>query len=70
MGASHRSECLARVVHVDSDNPLHCGIEFDEPRKIWCAALPPDDWDEEVISETGPESPPTAEEASKEEQAA
>ena len=28
----------ARVVFVDPKNPLHCGIELDEPRNIWGAA--------------------------------
>lgn len=36
----------ARVVYVDPANPLHCGIELDEPRNIWGVSLLPDDWDE------------------------
>jgi len=36
----------ARVVSVDPENPLHCGIEFAEPRNIVGAHLPPTDWDE------------------------
>jgi hypothetical protein len=36
----------ARVVYVDPENPLHCGIELDQPRNIWGVPLPPDDWDE------------------------
>ncbi len=29
-------------------NPLHCGIELDEPRSIWGVPLPPDNWEETV----------------------
>ena len=36
----------ARVVFVDPDNPLRCGIELDQPRNIWGVPLPPSDWDE------------------------
>ena len=36
----------ARVVYVDTQTPLHCGIELDEPRNIWGVSLLPDDWDE------------------------
>ena len=25
----------AQVVYVNPNNPLHCGIELDEPRNIW-----------------------------------
>lgn len=32
----------ARVVHIDPENRLHCGIELEEPRNIWGVALPPD----------------------------
>jgi PilZ domain len=42
----------ARVVYVDPNNPLHCGIELDEPQNIWGVPLPPDDWHEHVASET------------------
>ncbi len=35
----------ARVVDIDPKNPLHCGIELDEPRNIWGVHLPPNDWD-------------------------
>jgi hypothetical protein len=42
----------ARVVYIDSKNPMHCGIEFDEPRNIWGVPLPPNDWVERVNSET------------------
>ena len=37
----------ARVVYVDLENPLRCGIELDEPRNIWGVSLPPEDWVEE-----------------------
>ena len=43
----------ARVVYIDPKNPLHCGIELDEPRNIWGVPLPPDDWDETASLETG-----------------
>jgi hypothetical protein len=36
----------ARVVYIDPKNPLHCGIELDEPRNIWGVSLLPDDWEE------------------------
>lgn len=36
----------ARVVYVNPENPLNCGIELDQPRNIWGVPLPPDDWDE------------------------
>jgi len=36
----------ARVVYIDPKNPLHFGIELDEPRNIWGVPLPPDDWEE------------------------
>jgi len=36
----------ARVVYIDPDNPLHCGIELDEPRNIWGVSLPLEDWSE------------------------
>jgi hypothetical protein len=42
----------ARVVYVDPGNPLHCGIELNEPGNIWGVPLPPNDWDEKVASET------------------
>lgn len=35
----------ARLVYIDPKNPLHCGIELDEPRNIWGVSLPPDDWE-------------------------
>ena len=38
-------ECAAaRVVYVDPENLLHCGIELDQPRNIWGVSLPPSDW--------------------------
>lgn len=37
---------LARVVYVDPQDPLHCGIELDQPKNIWGVPLPPEDWDE------------------------
>jgi hypothetical protein len=42
----------ARVVYVDPMNPLHCGIELDEPRNIWGVSVLPDDWGEASILET------------------
>jgi len=39
----------AQVVYVT----MRCGIELDEPRNIWGASLPPDDWDETAGLETG-----------------
>jgi hypothetical protein len=36
----------ARVVYVDPENALCCGIELDQPRNIWGVPLPSDDWDE------------------------
>src|SRR5438876_631140 len=41
----------ARVVYIDPENPLHCGIELDEPRNIWVVHLPPNDGDEKVASD-------------------
>jgi hypothetical protein len=42
----------ARVVYIDPKNPLHCGIELDEPRNIWGVSVPPDNWDESSVLET------------------
>ena len=42
----------ARVVYINPKNPLHCGIELDEPRNIWGVPLPPDDWEETSVLET------------------
>src|SRR5438105_10849871 len=39
----------AQVVYV----AMRCGIELDEPRNIWGASLPPDDWNETAGLETG-----------------
>ena len=36
----------ARVVDLDPENPLRCGIELDQPQNIWGVPLPPADWDE------------------------
>jgi hypothetical protein len=36
----------ARIVYINPENPLHCGIELDEPRNIWGVHLPPNDWGE------------------------
>ena len=30
----------ARVIYIDPKNPLHCGIELDEPRNIWGVSVP------------------------------
>ena len=43
----------ARVVYIDPKNPLRCGIELDEPRNIWGVSMPPDNWDETSVLETG-----------------
>ena len=45
----------ARIVYIDPEKPLQCGIELDEPQNIWGVPLPPNDWDESVNSETGTE---------------
>jgi hypothetical protein len=42
---------IARVMYVNPDNQLHCGIALDEPRNIWGVSLPPDDWDDKMSSE-------------------
>jgi hypothetical protein len=44
---------MAGVVYVDPRNPLHCGIELNEPRNIWGVPLPPDDWEQTTASEVG-----------------
>ena len=41
----------ARIVYVDPENPLHCGIELDQPRNIWGVSLAPDDWLEETSAD-------------------
>src|SRR6266496_223463 len=50
------NRAAARVVYVDPENPLLCGIELDEPRNIWGVPLPPNDWEEKMSSETGTEA--------------
>jgi uridine kinase len=42
----------ARVVYIDPKNPLHCGIELEEPRNIWGVPLPPNDGEETAALET------------------
>lgn len=37
---------IAKVVYVDPDQPLHCGIALEKPQNIWGLSLPPDDWHE------------------------
>jgi hypothetical protein len=37
----------ARVVYIDPENPLHCGIELDKPQNTWGVSLPPNDWREQ-----------------------
>jgi len=41
---SKRAE--AKVVYIDPDRPLHCGIALNKPENIWGLSLPPDDWHE------------------------
>jgi hypothetical protein len=43
----------ARVVYIDPQNPLHCGIELAQPQNIWGIPLPPDDWEERAPLESG-----------------
>jgi len=43
----------ARVVYLDPENPLHCGIELDHPRNIWGVSLPPSDWERAASLESG-----------------
>ncbi len=40
------NQAAGRVVYVDPQNPLHCGIELDKPGNIWGVHLPPNDWGE------------------------
>jgi hypothetical protein len=47
------NRAAARVVYVDPENPLHCGIALDEPRNIWGVPLPPNDWGEKMSLEMG-----------------
>ncbi|MFZ0758549.1 MAG: hypothetical protein WAM69_01255 [Candidatus Sulfotelmatobacter sp.] len=42
-------QAAARVVYIDSKNPLHCGIALDEPRNIWGVPLPPQDWEDTAL---------------------
>jgi hypothetical protein len=42
----------ARVVFIDPREPLHYGIELNEPRNIWGVSLPPENWDETLVLET------------------
>src|SRR4051812_15394693 len=37
---------MARVVYIDAENCLTCGIELEEPQNIWGVPLTPDDWEE------------------------
>jgi hypothetical protein len=34
----------AKVVYVDPERPLVCGIGLAEPENIWGLSFPPDDW--------------------------
>jgi PilZ domain-containing protein len=34
-----------RVVYVDPESPLRCGVELDQPGNIWGVSLHPEDWD-------------------------
>ena len=43
----------ARVVYVDPEKPLQCGIELEKPQNIWGVPLPPDDWEEMPALEIG-----------------
>jgi hypothetical protein len=36
----------ARVVYIDSANPMTCGIELEKPHNIWGVPITPDDWEE------------------------
>jgi hypothetical protein len=39
----------AKVVYVDPEKPLVCGIALDKPENIWGLSLPPDDWFQETM---------------------
>lgn len=39
-------QSAARVVYVDPERPLRCGIELAQPNNIWGVSLPPDDWEQ------------------------
>ena len=43
-------QSAARVVYIDPENLLHCGIELEKPRNIWGVPLPPTDWEEIAAS--------------------
>jgi hypothetical protein len=47
------NRAAARVVYIDPENPLHRGIELDEPRNIWGVPLPPNDWVDKAALEMG-----------------
>jgi hypothetical protein len=47
-------QSAARVVYVDPENLLRCGIELETPRNIWGVPLPPGDWEEIAASEVMP----------------
>lgn len=36
----------AKVVYIDRDKPLQCGVELAEPQNIWGVPLPPNDWND------------------------
>jgi hypothetical protein len=36
----------AKVVYVDPEKPLRCGIELTTPQNLWGRSLPPKDWHE------------------------
>ncbi len=35
----------AKVVYIDPDRPLRCGIALVKPENIWGVVLTPDDWE-------------------------
>jgi hypothetical protein len=37
---------VAKVVYVDPDRPLYCGVALERPQNIWGLSLPPIDWHE------------------------
>jgi hypothetical protein len=39
----------AKVVYVDPEQPLRCGIALEKPENIWGVAPPPDDWYEDAV---------------------
>ena len=36
----------AKVVYVDPEQPMHCGIALAAPQNIWGISLSPEDWNE------------------------